>query len=149
MITRPLDLASRMRPEPRSFDWLFVVNAGLLVLFFSVWGSRFVLAPGLGLDFRVPEVAGAAENARATTEVISVLSSGQIFTRDGSRKLAELAEWLKKQRRGEPAPSLLVRVNGDVSTSVLVEIANAAKAAEYSVLLAAEEPRAAEREGGR
>ena len=31
MITRPLDLASKMRPEPRNFDWLFYVNAGLLV----------------------------------------------------------------------------------------------------------------------
>ena len=32
MITRPLDLASRLRPEPRSFDWLFYVNGGVIVL---------------------------------------------------------------------------------------------------------------------
>ena len=32
MITRPLDLASKLRPEPRNFDWLFFVNAGLLSL---------------------------------------------------------------------------------------------------------------------
>lgn len=59
MIVRPLDLASRLRPEPRDFDALFYVNAGMLALFFSLFGSRFVIAPGLELDFQVPVVAGA------------------------------------------------------------------------------------------
>lgn len=49
MITRPLDLASRLRPPPRGLDWLFVMNVALVALFFSLFGSRFVLAPGLGL----------------------------------------------------------------------------------------------------
>ena len=48
MITRPLELSSRLRPEPRTFDWVFYVNGGLIVLFFSLFGSQFVLAPGLG-----------------------------------------------------------------------------------------------------
>ena len=59
MLTRPLELASRLRPAPRGLAWPFLVNAGLLVLFFSLFGSRFVLAPGLGVDFRLPTVAGA------------------------------------------------------------------------------------------
>ena len=53
MITRPLDLAAKMRAEPRSFDALFYVNVGVLALFFLVFGSRFVLAPGLGVDFKL------------------------------------------------------------------------------------------------
>ena len=32
MITRPLDIAAKLRPEPRNFDFLFFVNGGLLVL---------------------------------------------------------------------------------------------------------------------
>ena len=32
MLSRPLDLASRLRPEPRNFDWLFIVNGGLIAL---------------------------------------------------------------------------------------------------------------------
>ena len=55
MITRPLDLASKLRPEPRSLDALFYVNVGVLALFFTMLGSRFVLAPGLGVDFQLPK----------------------------------------------------------------------------------------------
>ena len=67
MITRPLDLASKLRPPPRNLDMLFLVNGGLLVLFFMLFGSRFVLSPGLGVDFRLPVMAGALANATATT----------------------------------------------------------------------------------
>src|SRR5207248_1917121 len=63
MITRPLDLAAKLRPEPRNFDFLFLVNGGLLVLFFLLFESRFVLAPGLGLDLHLPEVPGARSGA--------------------------------------------------------------------------------------
>jgi len=58
MITRPLDLASKLRPPPRDFDFVFLVNGGLIVMFFMLFGSRFVLAPGLGVDFIMPEMPG-------------------------------------------------------------------------------------------
>ena len=86
MITRPLDLASRLRSPPPSFDALFYVNVGLLGMFFMLFGSPFVLAPGLGVDFRLPAAAGANANARTPTHVISVLATGQIFTAHGVRK---------------------------------------------------------------
>ncbi len=149
MITRPLDLAPRLREPPRSFDWLFFVNAGLLVLFFSLFGSRFVLAPGLGIDFRLPTVAGANANARPATHVISVIDSGQIFTPDGLRKLSELAAWLKVQARETPAPLLLVRAGVDVPTSVLADVASAARSAGFDMIWAAGEPPAAGGRGGR
>ena len=56
MITRPLDLASKLRTEQRSLDALFWVNVGILVLFFTLFGSRFVLAAGLGVNFSLPEM---------------------------------------------------------------------------------------------
>ena len=64
MITHPLDLASRLRPPPRNHDVLFFLNGALIMMFFVLFGSRFVLAPGLGVDFRLPEMAraGAAPN---------------------------------------------------------------------------------------
>src|SRR6476620_1297046 len=102
MITRPLDLASKLRPEPRSMDAVFFVNAGLLVLFFSLFGSRFVLAPGLGLDFRLPTAVGARANARIATHMINVISSGQIFTSDGSRTKEQFTVWLNAQAKSTP-----------------------------------------------
>lgn len=150
MIARPLDLASRLRPAPRSFDVLFFVNVGLLALFFSLFGSRFVLAPGVGVDFRLPTVAGANANAIRATQVITVMSSGQIFTEHGPRRLDELQEWLTRQARGISEPLLLVRGDAAVPTSVLAAIASAAKKAGFvEVLWAAGDPADQANRGGR
>ena len=96
MIARPLDLASRLRPPPHGTGALHYVNVGLLGLFFSLFGSRFVLAPGMGVDFQLPQLPGAQSGAAQTTDVISVLRSGQIFTSDqGLVDLEQLKLWLK------------------------------------------------------
>ena len=47
MVTRPLDLLSRVRKPTAGPDWLYFVNAGLIVLFFVLFGSRFVISPGI------------------------------------------------------------------------------------------------------
>jgi biopolymer transport protein ExbD len=144
MITRPLDLASRLRPEPRNLDAFFFVNAGLLALFFSLFGSQFVVAPGLNLTFRLPSVVGANANARAPTHVINVLPSGQIITSDGLRKIEELRLWLDLQAKTVPAPVLLIRGSLGVPLEVLADIVSAAKQAGFAdVILAAEERTAA------
>lgn len=140
MITRPLDLAPKLRPEPRNFDWLFFVNAGLLVLFFSLFGSRFVLAPGLPLTFRLPAVAGANSHARPPSHVIGVISEKLVVTGDGLRKIDELEGWLKKQAERTKAPLLLVWAGEDLSMALLANVVNAAGAAGFEVIWAAGEP---------
>lgn len=150
MITRPLDLASRLRPEPRSFDFLFFVNVGLLGLFFALFGSRFVLAPGVGVEFRLPTVVGANSNAIRATQVITVMSSGQIFTEHGPRRIEELEEWLARRAKEIGEPRLLVRGDAGVPTSVLAAIASAAKRAGFiEVLWAAGDSSDRNRPGGR
>jgi biopolymer transport protein ExbD len=140
MITRPLDLASKLRPEPRRLDTLFYVNVGALALFFLVFGSRFVLAPGLGVDFKLPEMPGALPGV-VTTSTISVKNSGQIFA-DGLLSMAQLREWLKAEAKKNKHPSLLVRMSAGVPVSVQNEIVSAARTAGFgsSITLAAEEP---------
>jgi biopolymer transport protein ExbD len=149
MIVRPLDLASRLRPEPRDFDALFYVNAGMLALFFSLFGSRFVIAPGLELDFQVPVVAGAGEGAAPTTCYLSVLRTGQIFTDDGLFSLAQLRGWLEAQARLYRRPSLLIRASADVPISSLTEIDNLAHRAGFvRVVVGAEDPARSLPQGG-
>lgn len=149
MITRPLDLASRLRPPPRSFDSLFFVNVGVIALFFFVFGSRFVLAPGLGVDFKMPEMAGALAGASPTESVISVRPSGQIFA-DGLLNLPQLRDWLKREAQKSRQPSLLVRASAGVPVSELADIVSAAKEAGFvRVVLGAEEPAAGRAEEGR
>jgi biopolymer transport protein ExbD len=141
MIARPLDLASRLRPPPRGMGALHYVNVGLLALFFSVFGSRFVLAPGLGVDFELPRMAGARAGAVQTTStIINVLRSGQIFTEDGLVDMGQLREWLKARVGRAPRPTLLIRASTGVTLSELVEIQGAAREAGYGqVLWGAEE----------
>jgi len=144
VITRPLDLASRLRGEPRGFDSLFYVNVGLLGLFFALFGSRFVLAPGLGVDFQMPRLAGARAGASVTTCTIHVLRSGQIFTDDGLLDLGQLRPWLKlrylQDTRNRREPSLLIIASEGLTLSGLAEIQGAAHDAGFRVLLGAEEP---------
>jgi biopolymer transport protein ExbD len=140
MITRPLDLASRLRPMPRSFDAWFLVNAGLIVLSFSVLGSRFVLAPGLGMDFQLPQMAGSRVEAARTTHDIAVNDAGLIIASEGSITLERLGEMLKEQAKITKDPCLLVRASAGVKLSTLAEIVALAKEAGFSIVSAAEEP---------
>jgi biopolymer transport protein ExbD len=143
MITRPLDLAPKLRPEPRNFDFLFFVNGGLLVLFFLLFGSRFVLAPGLGVGFQLQEMSGARSGAAQTTHRITVKSSGLIFIEDGPADLERLGKWLEGEAKKTRQPSLLIIASRDVPGGEIAEIANVAHAAGFvNVQWAAEEPKA-------
>jgi biopolymer transport protein ExbD len=142
MIARPLDLASRLRPPPHGTGALHYVNVGLVVFFFSILGSRFILAPGLGVDFQLPQMAGARSGAVPTAGyVINVLRSGQIFTEDGLVDMGQLREWLKVRGGRDARPTLLIRASSGVTLSELIEIQGAARGAGFGkVLWGAEEP---------
>jgi len=132
MITRPLDLASRLRPPPRNFDALFLVNGGLIVLFFFIFGSRFVLAPGLGVTFRLPEMAGATQGAAVANVVISVRRTDMVLVDDGMLSYAQLRGWLQARARQEKAPVLLVRADRSVPTEDMGKIAEMAGQAGFA-----------------
>jgi len=132
MITHPLDLASRLRPPPRSFDLLFLLNGGLIVLFFFLFGSRFVLAPGLGVDFKLPQMAGANEGATIATVVISVPRSNMVLAEDGMLNYVQLRGWLQQRARQEKGLGLLVRADRSVPLEDLGVIAEMARTAGFT-----------------
>jgi biopolymer transport protein ExbD len=119
------------------------VNVILLVLFFSVLGSRFVLSPGLGVDFELPALDGARAGAAQTPYYINVLRSGQIFTEDGLVDMGQLHDWLKAHAAKDARPTLLIRASSQVSLSELVEIQGAARAAGFGKVLIGAEDRGA------
>jgi biopolymer transport protein ExbD len=143
MISRPLDLASRLRPPPQGMGALHYVNVILLVIFFVLFGSRFVLSPGLGVDFEMPRLEGARAGAAQTPFYINVLRSGQIFTDDGLVDQLQLHDWLKARAASEAHPTLLIRASADVKLSELVEIRSAARDAGFGNVLIGAEDRAA------
>ncbi len=140
MIARPLDLASRLRPAPQGLGSIHYVNVGLLALYFFIFGSRFVLAPGLGVDFELPRVSGARAGASQTTDYINVLRSGQVFTDAGLVNMGQLAGWLKARASRESSPTLLIRASSGVTLDELVAIQGAARDAGFGrVLIGAED----------
>jgi biopolymer transport protein ExbD len=138
VITRPLQLSLRLAGPARDWDWLFFVNAGLIALFFTVFGSRFVLAPALGTDFEIPALAPGQAGAYATTHVISVKRGALVFTDSGQLTLAQLREWLAAASRTVRQPVLLLRASADVSMADLAEITTAAREAGFRVVLGVE-----------
>jgi biopolymer transport protein ExbD len=132
MITHPLDLASRLRPPPRNLDMLFLVNGALIMMFFVLFGSRFVLAPGLGVDFRLPDMALADGGAAPTAVVISLRRSGMVLVDDGMLDYAQLQGWLEKRARREKGLALLVRADRRVALEDLGIIAEMAANAGFT-----------------
>ena len=143
MITRPLDLASRLRPPPRNFDAVFLINGALIVLFFFIFGSRFVLAPGLGLDFKLPEMAGAVEGAASAPVVISVPRTNMVLVEDGMLNYAQLRVWLRQRAHGQKGLTLLVRADRSVPLQDIGAISEMAVQAGFTggVQVAMEAPR--------
>jgi biopolymer transport protein ExbD len=129
MISRPLDIASRLRPAPRNFDFMFYVDVMFLALFFILFGSRFVLAPGLELT--LPQVVGAQRAAALTTAYVSVPHAGQIFTENGLINQVQLHNWLKVKAQQDKQPSLLISAGAGVPNGAIFEIASAAYAAGF------------------
>ncbi|AHF89970.1 hypothetical protein OPIT5_06790 [Opitutaceae bacterium TAV5] len=140
MITRPLDLASRMRGVPRSFDAFFYVNIGLILLFFGLFGSRFVLSPGLATDFRLPEAANSLAGAMTTDVVIAVPRDDMVLAEGEVRSFdQQFRGWLRARVGDRTDARLLVQAGAPVSAHELARIyAIAAEAGFASVLLAAE-----------
>lgn len=113
---------------------MFYVNVGMLAVFFLLFGSRFVLAPGLGVDFAVPTVEGAGENARTTTHQITVRRSGQILADEGLVSKKQLADWLLREKSKTLNPSLLVLASAGVPSDELAAIFSLAQGAGFSVI---------------
>ncbi len=147
MITRPLDLAAKLRRPPRMMDSVFYANLVLLGLFFGLFGSRFVISPSVELgreDFELPTGVSPATTGASTTAVISVLGPDMVFTSDGRMTYGELERWLPLQvaRGGEAESRLLVRADARVTARDLARLSDMAWSAGFSgVQMALENPR--------
>jgi biopolymer transport protein ExbD len=140
MITRPLDLSSRLRRPSRGFEFLFYVNGGLLVLFFVLFGSRFVLSPGLGMAFDVPVMANALQGAVATDVVIAIKGADMAFVEGAKVNFAGLKQYLAGRAEGRTGLRLLVQADASLTTRDLTKVYDMARAAGFASVQVAAEP---------
>lgn len=140
MITRPLDVSTRLRPPPRSFDYLYWINGALLALFFVFFGSRFVLSPGMGIgpaEKILPSSSEAASGVVATQIRLEVAESKRLWVDTGLISREDLPAWLAKQGKAYPGATLLVQFDVSNPADLLVEIFSEATGAGLHVQLAA------------
>lgn len=141
MITRPLDLASRMRSQPRNFDAFFYVNIGLILLFFGLFGSRFILFPGLSTEFKLPESSIGLAGAQMADVVIAVPRHDMALVDGEVRSFEQLRKWLDGRAKDRSGARLLVQAGASVSAADLAQLYTiAAEAGFAGVVLAAEVP---------
>ena len=140
MITRPLDLSSRLKRPPRGFETLFYVNGGLIVLFFVLFGSRFVLSPGLGVDFQVPTMPGSAGEAIPTDVVVAIKGADMAFVQGAKVNFVGLRQYLMERARGAAGLRLLVQADAALTTRDLTEVSDMAREAGFASVQIAAEP---------
>lgn len=146
MITRPLELQSRLSPPPRDLDFFAWVNVGVVVLFFSLMGSRFVLAQGLLVgtgEFVLPESAGQQFVGTASV-VVSYRQDDVILFEGAIVRLPELRQKLEAYAKQHPGEVLLLLADKHVSAQAVTDLSVMARAAGFSYVLMAGENQPAE-----
>lgn len=147
MITRPLDLSSRLSPPPRDLDVMFWVNVGVIVLFFSLLGSRFVLGTGLligGDRSGAVELPQAANVTQTAVElVVGYRRDDMILFEGGIYDLRELRPLLRDYVQKHPGGTMLVQAEKQVTLQDLARLVDMAKEVGFeNVLLATDRPAA-------
>ncbi|MSU46664.1 MAG: hypothetical protein EXS42_05965 [Lacunisphaera sp.] len=147
MITRPLELVSRLSPPPRDLDFVAWVNVAAIALFFSLLGSRFVLAPGMavgvegGNNLVLPEVSSVTDGAGPASVVVSYRRDNVILFEGGMYTLTELQKQMADYARQHPGAVMLVRADRQVSMQAFLELCEMARLVGFAnVLVAAEQP---------
>ncbi len=146
MISRPLGLAARLSPPPRDLDTLFWVNTAAVVLFFTLLGSRFVLATGepvqLGGNLVLPTGDSAVQGT--ADAVVSYKRDNMVLFEGGIFELRELRAPLEAYAKKHPGSVMLVRADKQVSVQGLFALFDLAKSAGFVRVLWAAEPQPAE-----
>lgn len=152
MITRPLDLQSKLSPPPRDLDLFFWVNVGAVALFFALLGSRFVLAPGVPVQvgggsaaLELPQTSSVAQGPASV--VVSYRRDNLVLFEGGIYELRDLRKAMEVYAKNHPGSTMLVRVDRQVSAQGLLDLFDLARAAGFAQVLLAAESHGSEESG--
>ena len=150
MITRPLELQSRLSAPPRDLNFFAWVSVGVIALFFGLLGSRFVLPPGTVIDtgsgaenaFILPQGGSIPDGVGpATSVVVSYRRDNVILFEGGMYTLIELRKHMEAYAKEHPKAVMLVRADRQVSVQAFLDLCEMAKQVGFArVVMAAEQP---------
>ncbi len=153
MITRPLELQSRLSAPPRDLDFFAWVSVGVIALFFGLLGSRFVLPPGTVVDTggnaEPPVVLPNGGNisagvAPAASVVVSYRRDNVILFEGGMYTLTELRKHMEAYAKLHPKAVMLVRADRQVSMQAFLDLCEMARQVGFANVVAASEQPAPE-----
>lgn len=136
MITRPLDLQSRLKPPSKRLNPLPLFDVLLIAFFFSLFSSSFVLSPGLTIN--LPE--GGSGPGLPATAVLTVHSDDMLLFEGRILNMSGLAEALRDHASGPGEENLLIRFDRNVSVQTLLAVAETARAEGVARVQLAAEP---------
>ncbi len=146
MITRPLDLESRLSPPPRDLDFVGWVNVGVIVLFFSLLGSRFVLAPGMPIGVAddpsqlvLPQGEGTPESTGPASVVVSYRRDNVILFEGGMYSLPDLRKQMADYAAKHPGAVMLVKADRQVSMQAFLDLCAMAREVGFAHVVVAKE----------
>jgi biopolymer transport protein ExbD len=143
MITRPFNFESHLTPPRSGIDLLPLINVCVLLLFFALLGSRFVLAPGTAMKLQLPTTTGHPPDALATSRVLTVgeVEGREMLIFEGRiLNLVSFERHLRERADIYRGEVLLVRMDRDVSMELLVRVTALAREGGFSDILVAAEP---------
>ena len=134
-----------MSPPPRDLDFVAWVNVAVIVLFFALLGSRFVLAPGVlvgsGIERLTLPAASNLQLAPTASVVVSYRSDEVILFEGAIVKRTELQQKLEAYAKKHPGEVLLLLADKHVSTQAVFELSMIAQSVGFAyVLMAGENP---------
>lgn len=136
MITRPLELQSRLKAPSKRINSLAFFDVLLIAFFFSMLSSHFVLSPGLTINLPTGG-SGAGLPASAVLTVHTdemLLFDGRILNMTG------LAGALREHVKGPGEANLLIRFDRHVSIQTLLGVAEVARTEGVARIQLAAEP---------
>lgn len=146
MITAPLNLESRLRKAPKNFDALFYLNVGALVLLFVLFGSRFVMLPGVKVV--LPQLANKNWTEQAGNLRVLIQHDGQIAFEGGFCSLETFKTRLAQIVAERGRVSLVVQADQLVPFHRVFDLSAAALDLDVPVSWAAENVGAGASAGG-
>lgn len=141
MIVQPFNFTARLKQTSVGFDIVPFIDFCLLLVFFTVLGSRFVVAPGLTVN--LPAMQAATSDAVPTSRVLTVgeVEGRELIIYDNRvQSLKTLADSFAEHPAAAPGEVLLLRLKRDVSVQLLVQINELAAQAGFSAVQIAAEP---------
>ncbi len=137
--SRPLQLERELSAPDRGLDVAPLIDILVIALFFSLLGSRFILAPGVQID--LPSVSATSISNVPTAAVLTIRSDNMLLFEGSIHTVGSFEAAMRTYfaDKGLSDAVLLVKPNKDVSMQTFLYVCEIARNAGFQkVHIAAE-----------